>query len=300
MLDSLTTQQDAVGFEVIVVDNGSSDDTLGVARAFAEHLPLHYLREDRPGLHAGRHAGMRRARGPLLLFTDDDVRADVAWIASVRDAFADADVSLVTGQILPEFEETPPTWVSSLWQASAGGRLLPEYSLLDLGNRAHDIDPELVWGCNFGVRRSLLEQVGGFHPDGMPRDLIRFRGDGESYVGASARALGRRAVYQPEARIHHWVSRERMTPGYVRRRSFDQGISDSFRVSRQRFRVVPGVARLLRHWARLATIGLRMLRPGIQGQAARGYLEGYAYHRRQLRADPELRTWVHRPNFLDA
>jgi hypothetical protein len=56
------------------------------------------------------------------------------------------------------------------------------YSILDFGNAIQEISPDYVWGCNFSIRKEVLLKVRGFHPDGMPDEFLRYRGDGETSV----------------------------------------------------------------------------------------------------------------------
>jgi len=88
------------------------------------------------------------------------------------------------GNNLPMFLETPPTWLTALWNrpTDLSGRALPALSMLELTGPPRNISPYYVWGCNFAIRKDVLIKAGGFHPDGMPKESIRFRGDGETHV----------------------------------------------------------------------------------------------------------------------
>ena len=85
-----------------------------------------------------------------------------------------------------------------MWQPNVkGDRVLSTLSLIDLGDDPKEIDPKLVFGCNFSIRRRVLSEAQGFHPDGMPEQLIRYRGDGETYVANFIAAKGYKAQYVP-------------------------------------------------------------------------------------------------------
>jgi glycosyltransferase involved in cell wall biosynthesis len=300
-LESLRGQTLAANeFEVIVVDNGSTDDT----RAIVERLSggqanLRYVFEANPGLHNARHAGIEAARSELLLFGDDDIRAFPTWVEAVLRCFEDPKVGLVGGRCLPDMETTPPAWFDSLWTAVEGGRVLGDYSLVDLGDRPHDTAPHLVYGCNYAVRKTLVLQLGGFHPDSLPEDLWRLRGDGETGLSMKIAAAGYRVRYEPAASVHHLVSPDRLTAKYLYRRAFAQGISDSYSAARYGRPV-------LRHFLAGGLRAMRAaLRPGV-AQArevlraqTQGYLDGLRFHRGQLRADPTLLQWVQRTDYLD-
>jgi hypothetical protein len=79
-----------------------------------------------------------------------------------------------------------------------------------------------------GIRRTALFAAGGFHPDGVPSDLLCLRGDGETGLGLEASRLGFRAVYHNMALVYHRIPCSRLTPSYPAVRSYLDGIADSY------------------------------------------------------------------------
>ena len=293
-------------FEVLVVDNGSADNTRDVVESWVGKLKnLRYYMEEEPGLHRGRHRGMREARFDILTFADDDIVADPEWLTSIIDGFTDPKVGIVGGNNRPLFENDPPNWLLKLWNMPfvAGGKALPYLSVLELEGGVRPIDPSFVWGCNFSIRRALLEEVGGFHPDGLPKHQIQFRGDGESYVARRAAELGAVCLFHPGASVMHRVSSDRMTHAYFRSRGFAQGVSDSYAEYRAAgsYRLLTSLYAPLRSAYRAAKRYLirdRDLRI-VLAEVARGYDEGRAFHRRAYKVNPEIREWVQRANYYD-
>ncbi|MFC1680209.1 glycosyltransferase [Pseudomonadota bacterium] len=290
-------------FEVIVVDNGSTDDTKEICTGIGQRLPnLHYLYEASPGLHVGRHAGLMTAVGQILVYGDDDIRAFPTWLEAVVEGFSDSEVGLLGGKALPDFESPPPAWIEQLWRMTPWGKILPQYSVLDFADDVKTIDPLYVWGCNFCIRKSLLEEFGGFHPDGMPQEFIRFRGDGETAVSIAMKKSGYKTLYHPKASVHHFVSSKRMTYDYLRRRAYAQGISDSYTRIRSSGGVPPhgqlraGLGMLkgrskaqVRNWLR---------GENLAGMQARAYWSGYLFHHKEVANDPNLLAWVLKKNYL--
>lgn len=318
-LASLTRQRlPADHFEVIVVDNGSRDDTAAVARGFDGPLRLRVLREDEPGLHVGRHAGARAARSDVLMFCDDDIVADPGWIEAVSGAFeADPHLALVGGNNRPGWERPPPAWLAFGWSLPRGpvpgGRALPALSILDFGAGSFDLDPGWVWGCNFNVRRAALDAAGGFHPDALPADRLRLRGDGEMHVGQTVRARGWRCRFVGEGSVTHRVDATRMTADYFARRARMQGISDAYTAIRRDGGVRPDGDR----WRRSAGDALHDLRDRLQGWRAapddpvmqwravqagvrRAWREGWQAHRAEAARDPALLSWILQADYRDA
>lgn len=318
-LESLTTQTlDPSRFEVLVVDNGSSDNTRCVAEAFARRLPaLRYVLEERPGLHNGRHRGMREAAAELLVYADDDIEAFPTWLASVLEAFQRPDVALVGGRNLPRFASPPPAWIEQWWQRPRGpGRALPYLSILDFGEEAREISPQYVWGCNFSVRKAVLLEAGGFHPDALPKEMLDYRGDGENWVSDHVERSGYVAFYHPGASVYHCIPDANLTRDYFRARAVNQGISDSFTVIRARAHrenlrrgrpdsppVNPRRARFLRAVVLAKRILVRL--PAFSPAAAlrkelyRAGLQGYRRHQARAARDPEFLQWVVRDTYIE-
>ncbi|MFB1490577.1 MULTISPECIES: glycosyltransferase family 2 protein [unclassified Thiocapsa] len=290
-------------FEVVVVDNGSTDGTADVITAHAIDLPnLRAVFEPEPGLHAGRHRGLREARGDVLVFIDDDVEATPTWLTAIAECFADTQVVMVGGNNLPKFERTPPDWLARLWARPVyDGKAIPWLSILRMPDGIRQIDPCYVWGCNFAIRRTALVAAHGFHPDAMPREMIRFRGDGETHVSRYVAASGLTCLFHSGATVFHFVDASRMTIAYFRQRAFDQGISDSFSDLRQGHgRVLLGLKSIFVYATRRLRAALEIDRElrQLRGRMAAGYREGYLFHQRAYRLDPHVREWVSRPDFM--
>lgn len=293
-------------FEVIVVDNGSSDDTRVVVESFGIKIPnLQYCYDETPGLHIGRHLGMKMAKSDILVFADDDIEAFPTWLEGIIESFQDADVALVGGKDLPKFVRSPPEWLLSMWQKQrTEGRILSQLSVLDLGEEPRVIRPNLVFGCNFSIRKGVLLDIGGFHPDGMPAELITYRGDGENAVTRAIRLKGLKAFYNPKASVYHIIPKKRMTVDYFYRRAFAQGISTSYSWVRDsggvnlklRFRIGRYLLRAMISYASKSFI--RNKHRAIKAQI-KGHMDGVAFHQKQLRRTPQLLAWVLKPNYLD-
>lgn len=310
-LASLQTQRlPAEEFEVLVIDNGSTDETREIVESFQKRCTnMRYFFDPKPGLHVGRHRGLIEARGDVLVYADDDIEATPTWLDAIHECFRVPEVVLVGGNNYPKFETPPPSWLQKLWeQPGYGGHAITSLSVLQLSPGRRAVSPFFVWGCNFSIRKSVLLEARGFHPDGMPDEHIRFRGDGETHVSAHVQRRGLRCMFDSRASVHHAVTRERMTFDYFRKRSFNQGISDSYtqlrnspgqRVSWPRRQVASAkeaVRRVQQQLKRLfpSDRELRELRR-IMHEA---YQNGYKYHQDVYRDDPEVRDWVHRPDYF--
>ena len=102
---------DGVSCEVLVVDNGSKDQTFAVVQsAKLSRMSLRYVLEPTVGQVHARNAGLAAARGKIILYTDDDVHPSVEWLSHHLRAYDDPRVAAVLGRIELEFESPPPRW----------------------------------------------------------------------------------------------------------------------------------------------------------------------------------------------
>jgi len=240
----------------------------------------------------------------------------------------------VGGKCLPRYEGQVPEWLSAMWAPNAHGeRILGYLSLIDLGELPKLVNPLLVFGCNFSIRRSVLVQAGGFHPDAMPQRYIRFRGDGETYVSRYIAAKGYKALYHPGASVYHRVPRSRMTIEYLCQRAYNQGISNSY----TNIRTTHGVDSDLQSsigptqrsdslWVRARRNQIREIIATVRNRATRllqipsqstaeeliepqeeylraiaaAYEAGYAFHQKAVQESKMLLAWVLRPDYWDA
>jgi glycosyltransferase involved in cell wall biosynthesis len=216
-------------FEVIVIDNGSTDKTKETVVAFDIIKNLRYFYVDTPGLHNGRHKGLQEAQSDILVYIDDDIEAFPCWLEGIWETFLDKDIVLVGGKCLPKWETEPPFWIYEMWMdTNEYGHSLSALSILDFGDAIKYIPPGYIWGCNFSIRKSTLLETNGFHPDGFPQELIKYRGDGETYVADYIQKKKYKSIYNPKASIYHFVPKSRMTIDYFCKRAFNQGISNSY------------------------------------------------------------------------
>jgi glycosyltransferase involved in cell wall biosynthesis len=313
-LRSVAAQVCGSPFEVLVLDNGCDSRVAESVRLAAQSasVPVVYVPVPAIGLHNARHEAARRANGDVLAYLDDDVIVERGWLAGLANIFSDPDVHLVGGRCLPLYEAAVPEWLEALWTRNEDGTCwCGPLTLIDLGGETRDIDPEPVWGANFAIRKETLIQTGGFHPDSLPWHLRRFRGDGESAVSATVKALGLRVSYCPTATVHHRVAHERLTEKYLERRMFLQGITDSYTASRAADgRPVPLMrpSRAMRSYRRFKSLALANARgmspptswTSLRKRVQEAHDAGYAYHQKLLTDDARVRDWVLMAHYWDA
>ncbi len=226
-------------YELIVIDNGSTDKTKKVCEKWQGNIKnFRYIYDDKPGLHIGRNIGYQQSSSDLIVFADDDIEATPTWLEAICNGFnKHADVVLIGGSDIPRFEEAPPQWIETLWRNLSDKKdekILVDYSCIMLGKKEKEISPYYVFGCNFAIRKWVLDKTHGFHPDGMPDELLCYRGDGESFVSNYIIQNGLKALFVPAASVYHAVSKQRMSFQYISKVAYRNGISTAFSMLRER------------------------------------------------------------------
>jgi GT2 family glycosyltransferase len=212
-------------FEVVVVDNNSTDDTPRVASEFAPGgLAIRSVSETRLSFTAARHSGAAAARGRYLCYIDDDVVVNKHWLAAIIQTFQSSDrVGMVAGPVHPQFEVQPPDWIKRHYTKSIW------LSLWDRGDLAHE-DYGAV-GPNLSVRKHVLEEVGGFPPDtigveaeGRPGVVEKiYVGPGDYGLSNKVRAAGYKIIYAPAAWVYHVIPPVRLTKSWWHSRLAGEG-----------------------------------------------------------------------------
>jgi len=200
-------------FELIVVDNNSSDGTRAIVERFVRSDGrVRYVFEPQQGLSFARNAGIREARGSIIAFTDDDVRVDEHWVATIVRSFDEhSGADMVGGRVLPLWPEPPPVWLTTAHWAPL--------ALADHGETAIVISrdrPICLVGANLSCRRSVFGSVGVFTTElQRVRSTIGSLEDHE-FLLRVLRA-GRIAVYDPRIVVHAEVQPDRLQRVYHRR-----------------------------------------------------------------------------------
>ena len=182
-LASLVRQELDRPYEVLVVDDGSTDRTGEVVR----DAGVRCVRADPPrGLNAARNTGVRMSAAPLIAFLDDDVEVFPGWLRALVDgAQRHPEADAFGGPIRARLEGRTP---------SACGREDPPITSLDLG--PEDSKASMVWGANMAIRRSAYQRMGPFD------EAVAGHGDEEDWLRALS-AAGGRIVYLAGAGVDH-------------------------------------------------------------------------------------------------
>ena len=213
-------------YEILVVDNGSVDETPEIIASAARNapVPIVYVSELKPGKSNALNAAITHARGDVLVFTDDDVMPSPGWLAALVRALNETGADYATGRILPLWEAPAPRWFSpalggALSIADGGTRRL----MLSTG-RNEDVMP---LGGNLALRRYVIQRIGGWNPGlGSLKGTLRTGEDHEFALRMAA--AGFIGVYEPDAVVRHRVPLERLRLAYLQRWAYGNGKVEAF------------------------------------------------------------------------
>lgn len=304
--------------ELIVVDNNTDEMLAQDLEKYCAtwQNKLRYVREKSPGLSAARHKGATEAEGNLLTFVDDDVEVSDTWLVAIQTAFKSEKVAMVGGPSIPKFTGSIPVWFwGFFFETPFGGWANSWLSLLDIGQDVEGIDPNYIWGLNFSIRKQVLYDLGGFHPDLVPSSIQRWQGDGETGLTVKLKETDLRADYRQAAMLLHLCGPDRLNIEYFKKRAFYQGVCDSFTQLRDRnqtmamntnqtptsiYRKLRRVAGKIKHkLLPTATNQWSAATTPVFNVTNEAYQQGWQFHQNEAKNDPELMKWIQRENYFD-
>ncbi len=208
-------------YEVIVVNNGSTDGTQKIAEEFAGlHPNFRAVVEGRQGLSHARNRGCSEARGEYVAYIDDDAMAFPDWLERILLAFDGTEPGPVAvgGEILPWYETAPPDWFTD------------DLEIRTWGDKKGFLSPPRApygfSGSNMSFRRSVLLSFGGFSEDfGMVGKKFRLGEETELFFRIYKEYPW--FWYDPEIKVRHLVPARNMTVLYRLKRAYLGGINTS-------------------------------------------------------------------------
>ena len=212
-------------WEVIVADNGSTDDTPAVCRMFSERYPDHFkfVNESRGGKSSALNQGIPMCQGAVLALIDDDVICHVDYLDAIRSSVADSKECVLQGRVHVDYDGKLPDWFDEHFESMM--------CKIDLGDNICELLREF-WGLNVVLPMGGIAKVGGFCPE-MGPGAIGLADDAE--LSRRLRSAQYRFLYHPRIVVRHQISSHRLKISYVLKRSYVIGLSTAY------YREVPDV-----------------------------------------------------------
>lgn len=200
-------------YEIIVVDNNSTDDTPTVCRTFAQrYAHLRSVVEPQQGLSPARNRGWQEALGDYVAYIDDDCIVPAEWLSVAREIIHKIHPDVFGGPYFAAYLTPKPAWFSDRygsWQPAA---------------QATFIRPEVLHGGNLFLRRVLLEPTGGFRQElGMQGEKVGYGEETDLLLRLQAHYTQTSFYYDPHLFVHHVVRPEKLSIRWHIQARFIQG-----------------------------------------------------------------------------
>jgi len=209
-------------FEIIVVDNRSTDNTASIAKKFiADHpeLQARYVMEPNKGLSFARNRGIQEARASIVTYIDDDAEVTPHFLESIV-SFLQANISVVGvgGKVIPKYSESgEPKWISKYLNGFVGR--------MDFGDRPKQFDSKMKYptGCNMTYTKEILQKAGGFNNE------LTFRSD-DKYIFHQVTRFSDKIYYVPSAMLYHNIDNDRLSFPNFKKLFLKSGNEEKIRV----------------------------------------------------------------------
>jgi GT2 family glycosyltransferase len=216
-------EADSSSFEVIIVDNLSTDHTKDACTAFADshpNLTVRYIFEGTQGVSYARNRGVKDTRGEIICLLDDDSPPTPKWLDALLQPFSDPKVGCAGGPSVPDFQgQQVPDWLKGDLQGLLSGYGLPFKEPTPVSRWEH-----YPLSCNMAIRKKLFDELGYFRTD-LDRTGNQALAAGDTEMADRIHKAGWKVMYVPDAPVNHFVPPGRLTKTHVYR--IGRGLAES-------------------------------------------------------------------------
>lgn len=212
-------------WELLIVDNGSTDGTAALIESFADRLPVRRISEPKAGLSNARNRAVDEAQGSYIIWTDDDVVLERGWLAAYLGAFqAHPDAAVFGGKILPVLDPPTPRWFEEALPLL--GYPLAHRDLGDAPLALSVPEDRIPYGANYALRMREQRRL-RYDPD-LGASPHHNRVGEEVGVMTSILKSGGSGFWVPDAVAHHCIPTSRQSESYIFRYYEAQGETAAF------------------------------------------------------------------------
>lgn len=214
---------DNIKWEILIVDNNSTDNTKQVVEdlKISCPIPIRYVYEENQGLSYARNRGIQETNSTWIVFIDDDIRVTDKWLSSIYNTFTSHNCDAVGGRIHVQSPELLPAWIKPEMYGFLGHQ--------DFGDKEYPLDGlrEFPFGGNMAFHRRVIGKIGLFDT-GMGRkgsgdkreDL--FKGEETDFFHRLAKTCGS-MYYQPDAIVQHIILPYQLKKKFFRTLHYNAG-----------------------------------------------------------------------------
>jgi glycosyltransferase involved in cell wall biosynthesis len=280
---------DDISWEVIVVDNNSTDHTVDVIETSdTDKLNIQYLKETNQGLCFARNRGIKAAKGKIIAYLDDDILAEPDWLNAMLSIFKDTSCDAAGGKILFELPvQEIPSWLDTHMWGYLG--------YLDLGQYRMELDGirNYPHGGNMAFRREIFDRIGLFNVRVGRTGNKLIKGSETEFFHRLAPA-GAKIMYEPSACVRHVIKHWELTKKHFRSLQFQTGKQRGFQeetiypksVAGVPLFIIPEFGKALKTYAGNVLQGNNNFRREMDLWSMYGYVKGrFESYRHRKRAD---------------
>ena len=210
-------------YEIIIVDNCSTDSTREEAARFSHQANIRYIYEPTLGLSHARNTGWRAAKGRYAAYLDDDAIARPLWLHTISEVFETVTPrpGCVGGKVEPIWEAPRPAWLSD--------DLVTSLTVIDWSPTPFalpDLRQQWLAGANIAFPVEVLERLGGF-VSGLDRAGKKLLSSGDVFLEKQIVEAGFSCFYHPGMAVAHHIQKARLQQSWFIRRYYWQGVSDA-------------------------------------------------------------------------
>ena len=210
-------------YEIIIIDNCSTDSTKEVVERFIGNSNIKYIYESTLSLSFARNTGWSNAKGKYVAYLDDDAVACPVWLDKILEVFETVTPrpGCVGGRVESIWESPRPRWLSD-W-------LLHGLTIIDWSETPHvltNLSAEWLVGANIAFPIEILKSVGGF-TSSLDRVGNNLLSSGDVFLEKQITKMGYSCFYHPDIAIGHHIFESRLSQAWFIRRYYWQGISDA-------------------------------------------------------------------------
>lgn len=207
-------------WNIIAVNNNSTDSTESILKSYQNELPLTILQETTPGKNAALNTAIRNLDelGDLIIFTDDDVVFSQNFLVEYLSVYSNnQDHQIFGGTILPLWEQECPVEILNQIPATVAFALTNN-ELYQQG----EIDPCAIFGPNMAIHKSILDKGITFNDKVGPNSKNYVMGSETEFLNR-LKEMGYRAYFDPNVTVQHIIRPWQFTPKWLKQRAFNAG-----------------------------------------------------------------------------